>query len=147
MCGHWRPCWPEVHVPLPYLCRTAGLTGGLRVPSLQGENPPIPRVLPDDNWEILTAARLKHSACSSSLSRSRSRQFPREEGGGPLTGRAWILARPACCPPGTQRGMQRKGRNGRVLRCVRAEGVLKFLYGGVFDNGLLALNVHSDLFL
>lgn len=42
MCGHWRPCWPEVHVPLPYLCRTAGLTGGLRVPSLQGETPPSP---------------------------------------------------------------------------------------------------------
>ena len=27
-------------MPLPYLCRTAGLTGGLRVPSFQGETPP-----------------------------------------------------------------------------------------------------------
>lgn len=29
-------------------------------------------------------------------------------------GRAWILARPACCPPGTQRGVQRKGRKERT---------------------------------
>ena len=29
-------------MPLPYLCRTEGLTGGLRVPSLQGETPPSP---------------------------------------------------------------------------------------------------------
>lgn len=29
-------------------------------------------------------------------------------------GRAWILAWPACCPPSTQRGMQRKGRKERT---------------------------------
>ena len=83
--------------------------------SLLGKERPSPEFrLITRNWEILTAAFLKHPACFSSLSESRGVSSPGRKEEALLMGRAWILARPACCPPGTQRGMQRKGRKERT---------------------------------
>lgn len=64
------------------------------------------------NWEILTAAFLKHSPCFSSFSWSRGRQFPRAEGGGPADGKSLDPGTASLLPTRYPEGSAEEGEEG-----------------------------------